>query len=48
MKCLSSLPLLIILSVLFFSLSLGEPAEPQGRRRELLHSEVSRRGGASG
>lgn len=31
-----------------FFFSLGEPAEPQGRRRELLHSEVSRRGKAYG
>lgn len=31
----------------FFPPSLGEPAEPQGRRRELLHGEVSRQGKTS-
>lgn len=30
--------------VFSFLLSLGDPAEPQGRRRELLHGEVSRPG----
>lgn len=32
----------------FLPLFLGEPAEPQGRRRELLHNEVSRQGKTSG